>query len=193
MKEFIGFVTVILAFAGLIPYVIDIFRQKTKPHIFTWAVWAIITVLAFLAQWQSGAGAGSWTTGVTGLITIFIALISIKYGSKDITKSDTIIFIAALIAIIPWFLTRNPTISIIILTIIDVLAFIPTIRKTIKAPDSETLSSYVLHTIRHSLSVTALASYSIATFLFPSALAIMNLIIAIIIIRSRRRLAAPLH
>lgn len=121
MKEIIGIITVILSFVGLIPYIIDIFKNKTKPHIFTWAVWAIVTILAFLGQWQSGGGAGSWTTGVTGLITIFIAIISLKYGSRDITKSDTIIFIAALLSIIPWLLTKNPTLSIVILTIIDVL------------------------------------------------------------------------
>jgi hypothetical protein len=185
MKEFIGVVTVILAFLGLIPYIVDIFKNKTKPHIFTWAVWAIITILAFIGQWQSGAGAGSWTTGVTSLMTIFIAIISFKYGIKDITKSDTIIFIAALLAVIPWYLTKNPTLSIIILTIIDVLAFIPTIRKTIKYPESETLSSYILHTIRHGLSIAAISTYSISTYLFPGALAIMNLIIALIIIKSR--------
>ena len=185
MKEFIGVVTVILAFLGLIPYIVDIFKNKTKPHIFTWAVWAIITILAFIGQWQSGAGAGSWTTGVTSLMTIFIAIISFKYGIKDITKSDTIIFIAALLAVIPWYLTKNPTLSIIILTIIDVLAFIPTIRKTIKYPESETLSSYILHTIRHGLSIAAISTYSISTYLFPGALAIMNLIIALIIFKSR--------
>ena len=158
MKEFIGLVTVALAFIGLIPYIIDIFRNKTKPHIFTWVVWALVTFLAFLAQWQKGAGAGSWTTGVTGILTIFIAIISFKKGSRDITSSDKVIFITALIAIIPWFLTKDPTFSVIILTIINSLAFIPTFRKTIKDPKSETFSSYVIHFIRHSLSITALAS-----------------------------------
>ena len=177
-----------MAFLGLIPYIVDIFRRKTKPHIFTWAVWAIITILAFLAQWQSGGGAGSWTTGATSLLTVFIALISLKYGSRDITESDTIIFIAALIAIIPWWLTKNPTLSVIILTAIDVLAFFPTIRKTIKYPESETLSSYILHSIRHGLSVTALSHYSIATYLFPLALSLMNLVVVITIIQSRRLL-----
>ena len=185
MKEFIGFVTIVLAFVALIPYIADIFRRKTKPHIFTWIVWAIVTILAFLGQWQKGGGAGSWTTGVTGLLTIFIAFISFKYGSKDITKSDTLIFIAALLAIIPWLLTSDPTLSIIILTTVDVLAFIPTMRKTIKDPGSETFVSYVLHAIRHGLSITALAQYNIATYLYPSALAIMNVIIMLIILKSR--------
>lgn len=86
MKEVIGAFTVILAFAGLIPYIFDILRGKTKPHVFTWVVWALVTFLAFLAQWRSGGGAGSWTTGITGLLTIFIAMLSLGKGSKDITS-----------------------------------------------------------------------------------------------------------
>jgi hypothetical protein len=185
MKELIGGITVVLAFVGLIPYIIDIFKGKTQPHIFTWVVWAMVTLLAFFAQWMSGGGAGSWTTGVTGLLTIFIAIISIKKGSRDITTSDVAIFVVALIALVPWMMSKDPTISVIILTAVDALAFIPTIRKTIKAPGSETFSSYVIHFCRHSLSIFALSSYTIATCLYPGVVALCNLLIVVIILRSR--------
>lgn len=185
MKEFIGLVTVVLAFIGLIPYIIDIFRNKTKPHVFTWIVWAMVTILAFLGQWQKGGGAGAWTTGVTGILTIFIAVISLKKGSKDITKSDVVVFIIALIAIIPWLLTSDPTLSVIILTIVNTLAFIPTIRKTIRAPETETFSSYVIHMFRHFLSIAALNQYNLATFLYPAVVGLSNLSVVAIILRSR--------
>lgn len=184
MKESIGAFTVVLSFVAFAPYVIDIFRNKTKPHIFTWVVWAIITVLAFLGQWNKGGGAGSWTTGVTGILTIFVALISLNKGSKDITRSDVAMFVGSLIGIIPWVLTKDPTLSIIILTIINVLAFAPTIRKTAKNPGSETFISYVLHAVRHFLSIFALANYNLATYLYPASLAIMNLVIVLVIIKA---------
>ena len=183
MKEIIGVITIILTFTGLIPYIVDIFKNKTKPHVFTWLVWAIVTLLAFFAQWQNGGGAGSWTTAVTGLMTVFIAIISLKKGSRDVTKSDAVIFIGALIAIVPWYLTKNPTLSVIILTLINSAVFIPTIRKTINDPTSETLSSYVIHATRHSLSILALSNYSISTFLYPLVTALMNVIVTLIIIR----------
>ena len=187
MKELIGFITVALTFIALYPYIVDIFRNKTKPHIFTWVIWAIVTILAFFGQWQKGGGPGSWTTGVTGILTIFIALISIKKGSKDITKSDVVMFIGALLGIIPWLLTKDPTLSVVILTIIDVVAFIPTIRKTMKDPQSETFISYVLHAIRHSLSIFALANYNLATYIYPTALALMNIIIIFTILKSKNK------
>ncbi|MFZ2024940.1 MAG: hypothetical protein WAV51_01480 [Microgenomates group bacterium] len=185
MKEFIGMIAVVLTFVGIVPYIIDIFRNKTKPHMFTWLIWAIVTLLAFFAQWQQGGGAGSWTTGAAGILTIFVAILSLFKGSKDITKSDVIIFVAAILAIIPWMLTKNPTLSVIIITAIDALAFIPTIRKTKNDPTSETFSSYVIHAIRHSLSIIALSHYEIATYLYPATLAVMNIIVIGTILKNR--------
>lgn len=187
MKEIIGFITIILAFVALYPYIVDIFRNKTKPHVFTWIIWAIATILVFFGQWQKGGGPGSWTTGVTGILTIFIALISIKKGSKDITNSDKIIFIGALLTIIPWLLTKDPTLSVILLTLIDVLAFFPTIRKTINDPQSETFISYFLNVFRHGLSIFALTKYNLATYIFPAALVIMNLVVVIMISKSNHK------
>lgn len=183
MKETIGLIAVALTIIGHLPYITDIFKGKTKPHIFTWVVWAIVTILAFIGQWQKGGGAGAWTTGATGLITILIAILALRNGSKDITKTDKVCFIAALISTIPWYLTKDPTFSIVIITLIDVFAFIPTIRKTIKDAGSETLFTYALNVLRHGLSIVALANYNVATYLYPIALLIMNLGMTYVILK----------
>lgn len=186
MKELLGLIAVVLTFISLAPYIIDIFNNKTKPHIFTWIVWSIATALAFLGQWQKGAGPGSWTTGITGLLTIFIMIISFKKGSKDITKLDFVMFTSALFGIIPWLLTKDPTLSVMIMAAIDAIAFVPTIRKTMKTPRSETLSTYVINVFRHSLSIVALNKYNLATYIFPTTLAVMNLITTLVIIKFRK-------
>lgn len=187
MKETIGLIAVFLTIIGHLPYITDIFKGKTKPHIFTWFVWAIVTILAFIGQWQKGGGAGAWTTGITGIITVFITILAIRNGSRDITNTDKICFIAALIAIIPWYVTKDPTLSIVIITLIDVFAILPTVRKTLKDPSSETLFTYALNILRHGLSVIALANYNLATYLYPAALLIMNLGMTLIILRTKRR------
>ena len=187
MKELIGAITVVLSLVATVPYIVDIVRKKTKPHVFTWVVWALITFIAFLAQWKSGGGAGSWATGVTGIITIFIAFLSVVYGTKDIKKMDLFVFAGALAAIIPWLLTKDPTLSVIFLTLINSLAFIPTIRKTMIDPGSETLSSYVIHAMRHGLSLLALANYNISTFLYPLITGLMNILVIWAITRAKIR------
>jgi hypothetical protein len=36
------------------PYIRDIFLKKTKPHIYTWLIWAITTGTATMGLWQGG-------------------------------------------------------------------------------------------------------------------------------------------
>lgn len=185
MKEWLGLIAVVMAVVAHIPYVADIIRRKTQPHVFTWLIWAILTLFVFMGQWEQGAGPGAWPTMVAGSISIFIAILSLKYGTKDITRLDKVFFGAALISIIPWYLTKDPTISVLLLTGIDGVAFIPTIRKTAKDPSSETLFTYILNVPRHAIAVAAIAHYNAATYIYPSMLVIMNAVVVITIVLSR--------
>lgn len=185
MKELLGLIAVALTIIGHYPYIKDTIQRRTKPHVFTWIVWALVTLLAFLGQYQKGGGAGSWTTGVTGIITIAIAILALKNGTKDITRSDKIFFTAALLSVIPWLLTSDPTISVVILTFIDASAFIPTIRKTLRDRTSETLFTYSLNILRHGLAIAALQNYNLATYLYPSSLLLMNSVMTFIILNPK--------
>jgi hypothetical protein len=187
MKEILGLIAVALAFIGFYPYVRDIFRGKTKPHLFTYLIWSIVTALAFFGQWVSGAGPGAWTTGVMAVLTILVLVLSFKYGTEDVTRLDVIFLIAALIAIVPWWLTDDPTVSVIIATFVDVCAFFPTIRKTYNDPLSETLISYVLNLFRHGLAVLALTSFAVATYIYPVALFFMNAILVAVIVGRKKQ------
>ncbi|MEK7070183.1 MAG: hypothetical protein AAB966_00070, partial [Patescibacteria group bacterium] len=108
-----------------------------------------------------------------------------KNGTKDIKTIDKIFFAGALLAIIPWYLTKDPTLSVIMITTIDVLAFFPTIRKTINDPTSETFFMYALNLFRHSISILALATYNISTVLFPAAILVMNGVMTAIMLRPK--------
>lgn len=187
MKEWLGLIAAVMAIVAHVPYVADIIRRKTKPHVFTWLIWAMLTLFVFFGQWERGAGPGAWSTMVAGSISIFVAILSLKYGTKDITKLDKVFFGAALISIIPWYLTKDPTISVLLLTGIDGVAFIPTIRKTANDPSSETLFTYALNVPRHAISVVAIAHYNAATYIYPSMLVIMNAVVVITIVLSRLR------
>lgn len=183
MKEILGLITVALSFIGYVPYIKDTLAGKTRPHVFSWFTWTILTVLAAVSSWAKGGGAGAWNNAFTSVICVVITVLAWKHGRKDISSSDKFFFVAALLAIIPWYLTKDPTLSVIIITIVDACAFYPTIRKTIQDPSSETFVSYVLNTLRHGLSIVALGSYNVATLLFPTYLVIANAFMVAIIAR----------
>jgi hypothetical protein len=85
--------------------------------------------IAFAAQVVSRAGAGSWALGFSAAICIFIFALALIKGTRDFPLIDWIVLVGALIAIAIWYFTKDPTWSVILLVIIDTVAFIPTFRK----------------------------------------------------------------
>ena len=144
MKEVLGLIAVLFEFASIAVYYNSIIHGRTKPHLYTFLVWSIVASIVFAGQWVSGAGAGSWATGVSALFLIGTVLLSFKFGTTDITRSDGIALFAALAAIVPWAITNNPLWSVILAAIIDACAIIPTFRKTWNNAYSESVSSWVL-------------------------------------------------
>lgn len=190
MKELFGAITFLLALASCLVYVHSILKLRTKPHLYTCLVWAIVTTLLCIAQYQGGAGPGAWGTGVIALFTCVVLLLSISYGTKDVTSFDGVLLVLALIAIIPWWLTQDLVLTVILAVIIDVLAFIPTLRKLLNAPESESLLSWVLNLVRHVLSLFALATYTLVTYLYPLTLLCMSALIVGVILTKRTKTLA---
>jgi hypothetical protein len=186
MKEIIGIIAVILAVIGVIPYFLDILKGKTKPHLFSWILWTATTFLVFFGQVQKGGGAGTWNTGVVGILSLFITLLTVKKGTKNITRFDKIMFAFGIFSIIPWLLTKDPTLSVVILTGINVSAGLLTIRKTVKNPGTESLILYITNILRHTLSIFAISNYNLATYIFPSALLAVNFVMVFVIYNSAR-------
>ena len=190
MKELIGIVAVVLTFTGYVPYLRDTIKQKTKPHIYTWFVWGFVTALAFALQIQAHAGTGAFVTLAAAIVCLFIFLLGLKHpkAERNITTADTVFLIAALAALGLWVLAKQPVVSIILLSTIDMLGFIPTIRKSWRKPHEETLSSYATNTFRFALAIIALQHYTIVTALYPITWIIANGIFSIFLVVRRKQL-----
>jgi hypothetical protein len=178
----------LLSFAASGIYIVSIFRGRTKPHLFTHLVWAIVTLIAFFGSLVSGGGYGAWIIGITGFFSIVITLLSLKYGTKDIQRVDMFFLVAAILSIIPWLILRDPLWTVVLATGIDFCGYMPTIRKTWKAPESEALSSWILGSVKSAVGILALGSFSITTVIFPLEIVIMNAIVVGIIVVRRRNL-----
>ncbi|MBP6060820.1 MAG: hypothetical protein KA515_02370 [Candidatus Pacebacteria bacterium] len=188
IKIILGAVAAGLAFVSSYIYIRDIFKGNTKPHTYTWLIWSIATSIAFLGQWISGGGPGSWATGVAALVTIFTLILSLRgdYGTKDITKFDKICLALALVSILPWLLIKSVLWSVILATLIDLIAYFPTMRKTWYAPQSESLGSMYVDAIKHGSSVFSMNNYSLVNCIFPASVLITKFIIIFEIIYLRK-------
>lgn len=165
MKLTIAIIAALLAVVGNVPYLIDIFKGRVKPHPYTWLVWSIVSCIIFFGQLARGAGVGAIPTAASEIFTIIIFIFSLKYGFRDIKKIDTIFLIVALIGVGLWIATNDPTIAVIIAVSVDFVAFLPTLRKTWIEPKTETPILYSMNVLRHILMIFSLQAYNIATML----------------------------
>lgn len=186
VKFIIAIVAALLAIVGNVPYLRDVFKKKVVPHPYTWLVWTIVTSVTFFGQLAKGAGVGAIPTGVSGLFTITIFMFSWQYGWSHVRKIDRYFLIAALLGLIPWYLTNDPTLSVITVVTIDLIAFIPTLRKTWQYPKTENKMLYSMNAARHFLALFSLQAYNIATTLHSITMIIVNSIMTWFILRKNR-------
>ena len=156
------------------PYFIGIYRKTIKPHVFSWFIWTLIIGIDWAAQYSKEAGPGAWCTGFSALVAFLVTIFSLKYGEKNITRSDWISFFAALTSILLWLLTKDPLWSVIIVSIINALAFYPTFRKSWHKPYEEGALLFILDGLSFGLSIFALENLNPTTYLFAVAVVCQN-------------------
>lgn len=188
-KNLLSAIAIALTILAFFPYIRSILKGETKPHVFSWVIWGSTTFIVCLAQLADEGGAGAWPIGVSGIITLYVAILAyLKKSDSSITKTDWLFFILAMASLPVWYLTSNPLWAVVILTTADVLGFGPTFRKAYIRPFEEQLMFFVIMTIRNLISITALEHYSLTTVLFPAVIATACLIFIPMVIFRRRTL-----
>jgi len=187
LKSLFSAAAIVLTFALFYPYVRSIILGETLPHVLSWVLWGIGTFTVFFAQLADGAGIGAWPIGLSALITSYVAVLSwMKRSDLSITPLDWGCLVAALLAIPLWLLTSNPLWAVLILTVIDLLGFGPTVRKAYSKPHEERIWFFSLGALRNALAVAALEHYSPTTVVFPAAVGIACVALASFIALRRR-------
>jgi hypothetical protein len=171
-----------LTFIAFVPYIRSILAGRTKPHVFSWVIWGITTVIVFFAQLEAKGGMGAWPTGVSGTITILIAVLAFIHRSDiSITLTDRVFFLAALASLPFWFYTADPLWAVVVLTTVDLLGFGPTLRKAYAFPHEENIAFFFLFMTRNTFAILALEHFSVTTVLFPLAVGLACLLLIFVV------------
>ncbi|MGO8672923.1 MAG: hypothetical protein ACLQVD_16375 [Capsulimonadaceae bacterium] len=154
-KELFGLFSALATVIGAVPYIVSTVRGQTRPHLFTWLVWTLLTGIIFFIQVATNAGPGSWAIGLTALTCAINVPLSIRYGESRGTVTDRIALAVSIISVIVWRAMNDPTVSAVMITAIDVVAFYPTVRKTFSKPYEENLFYYVIWLVKYPGSLLA--------------------------------------
>jgi hypothetical protein len=159
-----------------VPYIRDILRGKTQPHIYTWLIWLITQGTASAAAFYGGSFYTSFGLFAGTLMVLVICLLSARYGTKNITKGDTITLALALSAVLVWWKLDNPLFAVVMVSAIDGFGYLPSFRKTYEEPASETSSFWILIAASTLFTLLANQEFNILTSLYLSVMFICNFI-----------------
>lgn len=175
----IAFVVTIALFAD---YIRSIRVAETIPHVFSWVIWAGGTFIVFLAQLADGGGVGAWPIGFSACLTGYIAYLAYrKRHEASIKRLDWVFFVLAISALPAWWLTSDPLWAVVLLTSADLIGFGPTFRRAYHHPYQENARFFALGALRNLFVVLALEHYSWTTVLFPAAVGVACLGLALVL------------
>jgi len=189
LKIILGVLPIVLGVGISGFYIREVLLERIKPHAFTWLIWGVTTGIAFAAQLTNDGGAGAWFTGFTSAACFVIFLLSLRKGDRSFPLFDWTSLLIALFSIIPWLVTKNAIISVLLVTFIDMCRYFPILRKIITNPREESLPYFSLSIVQYLSSILALSSINLTTALYPFMCIAMNTIVVgmILMVRKKQR------
>lgn len=185
-KNIFSIIAILIGVASRIEYISLILRKKIKPHAFSWLIWSILTSIAFAAQLTEKGGAGSWVTGFTAAACFAIFVLALIYGERKYSYTDWASLAGSGVAMILWWLTSGPLFAVILVSIIDIIGFVPTFKKGFKKPFEDSVTIFWVSNISFILSLMAMENHNLTTWLYPVTIIVTNSTFVIMIILRRK-------
>jgi hypothetical protein len=164
--EMLGIIAGILAIGGYVPYIYSTARGITKPNRATWIIWTIVGGLLAFSYIAEGDQHSIWLPLGYFIGPLIVAILSFRFGYAEWTRLDTICMVAAAISIIPWILSDNATLTLLINVAIDASGAIPTLVKTYREPETEDFTAWFIFFVANTLQLFAIEMWNIAA-LYP--------------------------
>ncbi|HEY1835959.1 MAG TPA: hypothetical protein VGG13_04020 [Candidatus Saccharimonadales bacterium] len=173
----------ILTVASTIPYLVDIFRDKTKPRIVSWFTWSVLTAIASAASFVDHQYASAVLTLCASIETAaIVALGLVKSGDRTLEKFDIYCLGGAMVGLVLWLIFNSPTIAVAASVTIDLVGALPTIRHTWQKPYEETWLAFLLASVGGAFSVMAARDFRITAIAYPIYIVLCNAVLTGIIL-----------
>ena len=187
LPEKIIFIGVLINLICTVWYIRGIFYSGTKPNLVSWFIWTLAPFIGVFLQLKAEAGLSVLGTLMAGFGPFLVLLFSLfkKNSFWKIKTFDVICGLIALFSLILYILTHNLGISILFAILSDFLAYIPTILKTYKFPETENSSIFAGGIINNILALLITKNWIFAIYAFPVYLVLANLIEVYFIYRKK--------
>lgn len=178
-----------LNLVGSLSYVVATLRGQTKPNRVTWFLWALAPLIAFSAEINEGVGLQALMTFMVGFgpLMIFLASFVNRQSTWELTKFDFVCGGLSVIGLVLWLIVDNANIAILFSIVADALAGLPTIRKSYKAPHTESIYVFILASVSAVITLLTIDNWTFAHWAFPAYIFVICTVTAALILLSPNR------
>jgi hypothetical protein len=149
-------ISAFLAIYCTVPYILSILNGKTKPHQFSWVIFAIMNGIITLSQFLEGARLSVIVPAIFFIVNLITVALAFKYGVRDTSIYDRLLFMFCLVIIAIWALTKNNALAIWLTVAIDIQATTMMILKVKAKPDSEAIFPWAMGSLAYVFSCLTL-------------------------------------
>ncbi|OGK14707.1 hypothetical protein A3C98_03515 [Candidatus Roizmanbacteria bacterium RIFCSPHIGHO2_02_FULL_37_15] len=181
LNQNLVYVGVTLSAIGALSYLINVIRGKIKPNKVSYFLWSLAPIIAFAAEIKQGVGLQSLMTLSVGIfpLAIFFASYLNRKAYWKLNRFDLTCGALSLIGLVLWQVTKVGNIAIFFSIISDGLAYVPTIAKAYKFPETESAWPWLADSINGLLTLLTITTWNFANFGFPLFFLIISLLVYI--------------
>jgi hypothetical protein len=183
MFEYLVFVAAAATLLSAFVYIRSMFRGGAKPNRITWLMWAVAPLIATAAAVSNGVGWSVLPVFMAGFspFLIFTASFFAKRAYWKLSKFDHICGALSALALLLWYVTKDPNVAIIFAMASDGLAAVPTLAKAWRYPETESVWPYITGVFGASSSLAAATLWTFSEYAFPAYLLVANAMVLLAI------------
>lgn len=175
---------------GVLSYMKETLHGNTKPNRVTWLMWSIAPLIATFAALADGVTWAVLPVFMAGFapLLVFISSFVNPHAYWKLERFDYLCGLFSILALVLWVITREPAVAIGFAIASDAFAAAPTLVKSWKYPETETVDAYTTGVFNALTSFAAIKTWTFAAFAFPVYLVLVNSALILAIYRRKLEL-----
>jgi hypothetical protein len=157
----------IISLAAYVPYILSILRKETKPNRASWIIWAIVSTIIALSYREAGASYAFLAPVGYAVGSTIVFILSIRYGVGGWTPFDRKCLIGAAISLVLWEIFDSPMSALLINLFINLLGTLPTARKALYQPETESKVAWSLFFLGSIVNLFAVENWTFSMAVYP--------------------------
>jgi hypothetical protein len=178
----LAYLVFVAAFATLLAtyaYIRSMFKGEAKPNRVSWLMWSIAPFIATAAAVSNRVGWAALPVFMSGFspFLIFTASFVTKKASWKLSSFDYVCGLLSGLALVLWYVTKDPNVAIAFAIASDALAAIPTLTKAWNHPETESAWPFIVGVFNASTSFAAATMWTFSEYAFPAYLIVINIML----------------